>query len=300
MTTTNAFAGCHRWPYPSAMSDLGAIKLPNDEHLDKDERWVRHLLEGTVGPTRVSDLKGGPEGRHDLEADLPDGRIAAIEITSEADPARLSVAGAARRHLSALTIPGSQFAWLVNVTPQADVLTLRKTGLVALLIDMDQHGCSSASALSDYRDPWRDRLKALGIQSVHGFAGTAHSGAVYVVNDMVGGYGWVRATADEWITDFLTTKLAKSKLAKLARAVADERHLAVLIYPDTEAGHGIVGALADLRDGEGGGNLPSFEPPSPLTHLWLIAPTVPTRAFLWARSSGWAVVLLSDEPAHAV
>src|ERR1700678_889810 len=36
------------WPvatrrsYPWGMTDSGAIKLPDDEHLDKYERWVRH------------------------------------------------------------------------------------------------------------------------------------------------------------------------------------------------------------------------------------------------------------------
>src|SRR5262245_52443937 len=95
------------------------VDLPGDEHLKEDERWARRLLEGTVGQTRVTDRKGGPEGHHDLEAILPDSRIAAIEITSEADQARLSVAAAARRHLSTVTVPGSQFAWLVTVTPQA-------------------------------------------------------------------------------------------------------------------------------------------------------------------------------------
>ena len=173
------------------------VDLTGDEHLKDDERWARRLLEGTVGQTRVTDRKGCPEGRHDLEAVLPDGRIAAIEITSEADQARLSVAAAARRHLSTVTVPSSQFAWLVNVTPQANVRALRKSaGLVALLTDMEQQGQSSASALSDYRDPWRDRLEAFGIQSVHGLEGSARPGAVYVVPDIVASYGWMRPTAD--------------------------------------------------------------------------------------------------------
>lgn len=277
------------------------VELIGDEHLKDDERWVRHLLDGTVGQTRVIDRRGGrEEGKHDLEADLPDGGIAAIEITSEADAARLSVAAAAQRHLSDLKSPGSQFAWLVNVTPQADARALRKSaGLVALLADMEQHGQSSASALSDYRDPWRDRLNALGIQSVHGVPGSGRPGAVYVVPGIVTGWGWVRATADQWITDFLATELGKNKLDKLAKADADERHLAVLIHPDTDAGLGIAAASADLLDGSGGGDLPSVEPPSPLTHLWLIAPTVPTRAFRWARSSGWAIVRLPAEQPQA-
>jgi len=267
------------------------VDLTGDEHLKDDERWARRLLERTVGQTRVTDRKGGPEGRHDLEAVLPDGRIAAIEITSEADQARLSVAAAARRHLSTVTVPGSQFAWLVNVTPQANVRTLRKSaGLVALLTDMEQQGQSSASALSDYRDPWRDRLEAFGIQSVHGLEGSARPGAVYVVPDIVASYGWVRPTADKWITDFLASELGKNKLNKLGKADAPERHLVVLIHPDTDAGLGIAGSLADLRDGAVGDALPSVVPPSPLTHLWLMAPTDPPRAFRWTDISGWAVV----------
>jgi hypothetical protein len=234
------------------------VELTDDEHLSGDERWLRHRLESAIGPTRVTDLKGGPPGQHDLEADLADGTIAAIEITSEADQARLSVQAAAKRHLAAVTVPGSQFAWLVNVTPPADVRALRKaSGLVALLTDMEQQGESSVTTMSDYRSLWRERLEALGLQSVHGFAGTAHSGAVYVVPSFTGGWGWVRATADRWITDFLATELGKSKLVKLARAAASERHLVVLIHPDTEAGLGMV--VSD--------ELPSVVPPAPLTHL---------------------------------
>jgi hypothetical protein len=274
------------------------VELIGDEYLKDDERWVRHRLEGIVGQTRVIDRRGGrEEGKHDLEADLPDGRIAAIEITSEADPARLRAAARANRYLSQVTVPGSQFWWLVQLTPQADARELRRSAdLVALLTDME-HGDSSASALSDYRDPWRGRLGALGIQSVHGIEGSGHAGAVSVMPDFVASYGWVRPTADRWITNFLASELGQSKLNKLAKAVADERHLVVLIYPDTDAGLGIAGALGDLLDGAGGGDLPSVEPPPPLTHLWLIAPTVPTRAFRWARNSGWAAVGLSaDQP----
>lgn len=117
--------------------------------------------------------------------------------------------------------------------------------------------------------------------------------------DFVASYGWAGPRADDWVTEFLASDLGKSKLAKLARAVADERHLVVLMYPDTDGGLGIAGALADLLDGEGGGGLSSAEPPMPLTHLWLIAPTVPTRAFRWARSSGWSGVRFPPEEPHA-
>lgn len=267
--------------------------LIGDELLKPEERWVRHRLESVLGPTCVTDRKGGPQGKHDLQAALPDYSVAAIEITSEADQARLSVSAAARRHLSKVTVPGSQFWWLIQLTPQADARALRKTALVDLLTDMEQQGQPSVTTLSDYRNPMRCRLKELGIQAVHGFAGSSdRRGAVSVMPDIVAGWGWVRLTADKWITDFLATKLAKDHLDKLAKADASERHLAVLLYPDTEAGLGI--AAADLREGAVSDDLPSVVPAPPLTHLWLIAPTVPAKAFRWAHSSGWAVVELAS------
>jgi hypothetical protein len=66
------------------------VELTDDEHLSDEEQWVRHRLESAVGPTRVTDWSehGGPEGKHDLEAVLPDGKIAAIEIVAAADQAR--------------------------------------------------------------------------------------------------------------------------------------------------------------------------------------------------------------------
>lgn len=112
-------------------------ELIGDEHLNLEERWVRRRLERALGPTRVTDWNGGPEGQHDLEADLPEGGIAAIEITREADGARLRAAARAKRYLSDVKVPGSQFKWLVHVAPQADAGALGKAdGLVALLIDI--------------------------------------------------------------------------------------------------------------------------------------------------------------------
>ena len=246
------------------MSDLVPITLSDDEHLKDDERWVRHLLEGTVGQTRVIDRRGGSEqGKHDLEVDLLDGSgIAAVEITSAADSARLRASARADRYLSGLTVPGSQIWWLVQYTPQADARELsRPASLVALLTAMEGQGVLSASSLSDYRDPWRDQLKARGIQSVHGIEGSSHPGAVSAMPDFVASYAWAGSRADDWVNKFLASDLGKSKVAKLARAMADERHLVVLMYPDTDSGLGIAGALADLLDGEGGGGLLSTEPP---------------------------------------
>lgn len=150
------------------------------------------------------------------------------------------------------------------------------------------------TTLCDYRNPWREQLEVLGIESVHGFAGSSDRlGAVIVAPGMVFAWGWVRVNADKWITGFLASELGKrklAKLAKLARADASERHLVVVLDPDTDAGIGIAAALADMHEATAGDDLPSVVPPLPLTHMWLMPPMFTTRAFRWARGSGWAVV----------
>lgn len=156
---------------------------------------------------------------------------------------------------------------------------------------MERRGLSSLTTLSDYRNPLRERLKELGIQSVHGYAGSSdRRETVSVMPDWFSGWGWVRLTVGKWITDFLATELGMKHIDKLARADAAERHLVVLLYPDTEAGLGIALALGDMSEGAASDDLPSVAPPPPLTHLWLIAPTAPAKAFRWASGSGWAVV----------
>lgn len=79
----------------------------------------RRSLESVVGPTPRGRSEGRAAGpaRHDLDAELNGGVIAAIEIISEADQTGLRAAAAPRRHLGTVTVPGSQFAWLVEVTP---------------------------------------------------------------------------------------------------------------------------------------------------------------------------------------
>jgi hypothetical protein len=271
------------------------LKLIDDEYLDDIERWARHnVVEKAIGRSRVTDLsrRGGPGGKHDLEADLPGRKIAAIEITSEADGARRSLRDALKRHLSAATVPGSQLAWLVNLTPQANAKALSKSaGVIALITDMEQQGELSLTTLSDYRHPLRCRLKDLGVQSVYGFAcSVERRGDVYVVEDIVGGWGWVRATADKWISDFFASELGRNHLAKLERAQVDERHLIVVIDSDTDAGLGIGVALTDMPEGAFSDDLPTAEPPAPLTRLWLMPAAFTTKGFCWTNGSGWAVV----------
>jgi len=49
---------------------LSCVTSPQEQDdLDEYEAWARARLEPLLGPLRVTDRRGGPEGLHDFEAD---------------------------------------------------------------------------------------------------------------------------------------------------------------------------------------------------------------------------------------
>ena len=83
-----------------------------------------------------------------------------------------------------------------------------------------------------------------------------------------------------------------NKVRKLARAHAAERHLVIVLDPFSPAGMGIPLALTARHErGAADYGLPSFTPPQPLTHLWLLpAFTAKEEALRWMHGSAWTVV----------
>lgn len=265
---------------------------PDDEHLDSYERWARDRLEPVLGPLRVIDRKGGPPGLHDLEADLPAGGIAAVEITSEVERARLDLAASAYRHLSALTLAGSSYSWQVGLAAHARVNDIQPADLLALLTDLEQQGRWRALSMGDYNDPFVKRLGRLGIESVYGFkAKPGKGGTVTVGPGFYSGRGWAGTATDTWLGSFLASSRGANKVNKLARAIhAAERHLVIVLDPFSQAGMGISLALADQQEEDSAYDMiPSLVPPEPLTHVWLMPVMGTGAALCWARQRGWAV-----------
>jgi hypothetical protein len=280
---------------------VGVVTRPGDEYLNWTERWARGRLEPVLGPLRVIDVnrKGGPPGLHDFEADLPDGAVAAIEITSEVEEARLSLMASVGRHFRKLRLPGSNYAWQVGLTADVRVNAIRPAALLKLLSDMEQQGRTRALNLGDYRDPFVARLGTLGIESVYGFkAKPGRDGIVRVAAGSYSGREWGKTAIDTWLDNFLTSSTGQNKLAKLVRAAhVTERHLVIVVEPLSAAGMGISLGLSD-REEEGATTdaIPSLIPPEPLTHLWLMPLLGTGEALRWTRHSGWVVTNLGPLP----
>jgi hypothetical protein len=76
----------------SAVPCRAATLQPKDDDLDPYEAYAQDRLTPLVGPLRRTDRRGGSPGQHDFEADLPNGSVAALEVTVEVDDQRLDLA----------------------------------------------------------------------------------------------------------------------------------------------------------------------------------------------------------------
>ena len=198
----------------------------------------------------------------------------------------------ADRHLSKLRLSGSNYAWQVGLTADAQVNAIRPAALLKLLSDMEQGGRTRALNIGDCHDPFVARLGALSIESVYGFkAKPGREGIVRVAAGFYSGREWGQTAIDTWLDNFLTSNTGKNKLAKLARAAhATERQLVIVVEPFSQAGMGISLGLSD-REEEGAADdaIPSLVPPEPLTHLWLMPLMGTGEALRWTRHFGWVV-----------
>ncbi len=261
---------------------------PEDAGLDEYEQSARDRLSPILGPLRIVDRRGGPEGQHDFEADLPGGLTAAIGVTCEVDPTRRSQAAAVRqRGISSFSLPGSRPLWLVGLAATAQVRPLTKDILSRLLQDLEVEGRRTTQDTGDYRDPFVIRLRDLGIESIFAHEAKAgHEGTVMVRPGVYGGFGWHSSTIDAWLDELMSSDRGRNKLDKLRRADASERHLVIVLDPFSPAGMGIPLALTARHERDAAEyGVPSFVPAEPLTHLWLI-PTVEA----WKVLRGHAVV----------
>jgi hypothetical protein len=211
-----------------------------DDGLDPYEAWARDRLTPLLGPLRKTDRRGGPPGLHDFEADLPDGSIAALEVTGEVDARRRDLASSAERHLSSVTLSDSESLWVGSLAADARVNAITPPEkLRRLLGELEASGRRNAYNIGDYRDPFVARLRALGIESVYAVKARAGSEGMLVQAGSYGGRGWDGAAIDRWLGEFLASAQGTNKVSKLGRAQAAERHLVIVLDPFSPAGIGI-------------------------------------------------------------
>jgi hypothetical protein len=267
------------------------VSEDDDDHLDRCERCARHRLDPILGPLRIVDRPGGPQGVHDFEADLADGLVAAVEVTSEVDSERLDQAASTEHHISSLTVTNSQRRWLVALAEGASVKTI-KHHLPQSLSDLEISGRVSTYGIDDYFDPVAQRLAALKIESVHAVQAKAgRGGTVHVQPGTYVGSAWDGRKIDEWLESLLASSRGVKKLEKLDRSGAAQRHLVIVLDPFSAAGLGIALGFTARQDREAADHvIPSLSPPKPLRNLWILPSFDTWEGLAWAPESRWTIL----------
>ncbi len=237
-------------------------------------RIFSSILGGNVVP---KDVPGAPPGTHDFDLELGDGRVIAVEVTVSTD--RRVVEFWAAVHDQSWDAPQLRTSWLLNVTPPANIKTLRGN-VEPLLCGLEQAGRSKFGIRDGTTAPEVKELLRLLVKGGDVWNGVLPP-RIFLYSTSVGSVGidGVRAAVEH--------ETAKpDNRAKLGRAPADERHFFVWIDPlhtQAAAAMGFMGVTVPT-----GCTLPPE-----IDTLWVAIPTTDDsgadgeRLWRYTRQSGW-------------
>ena len=251
---------------------------------DADEE-LACLVLGTVLGVPVERVDKEPlQGHHDLEIYYPDGRIDAGEVVSVRDPQwmRLIHSLSCRSYTECANLTR---LWFVLVKPAA---SLKDLEIPSLLRELEAEGIDRISDLG-YAS-MQLMLRKLGIENCSSSAPTErHPPGFYVMPKVLTAFVGDGDGAVQFCERLLATDLGRSKVDKLRRAEATERHLVIILTPHQ------LGPHTAIHTGE----MPTQPPDLPygVDWLWLIAAewSAGTRVIYLSPAGQWAetVVTLS-------
>jgi hypothetical protein len=191
-----------------------------------------------------------------------------------------------------LNLPLTAWWWTVYLSSAARVRDLAEEVLAAVLRDLESAGRRYVSGMGDYWDPAVRRLRDLGIESVHGLdpGPERAAGAVKVMAGVYGQWEWPGSKVDTRLTDVFASQQGANKVLKLARADAAQRHLVVVLDSPSAPGLGIPLGLTSRHELGAEYEMPSVEPPAPVTHVWLIPTPSNSEGLMWVQQTGWGVI----------
>ena len=210
---------------------------------------------------------GGRQGAVDAILHYPDGRIAALEVSSigpEGEAGIINYLGA-RGHCK--SIAGVTRRWLIQVPRDFHPADMRKIDKVLPRCEVSQ--AENLSELAGGGGGDIDDLLSQGVRattSTTGAVDTAGSRVYFVLPPMGGFPGSGMASLPDELAEALRTPKMQSKIGKLAVAGLKERHLFLVVRPSAFSWP-VYDGLAF------GGPLPTGTPrlPADLSQVWLVS-----------------------------
>jgi hypothetical protein len=257
-----------------------------DEHLDRQEQAACLVAVRVLGAVEAEawDINGRT-GAVDVMLTLRDGRKAAFEVTNLAAEGALQLAMMLFRDRT-WPVPGDWW-WTIEVGSVADLRRLKQCYENIIRIcehagepypdriasessahpDLQWLVYESSSVMTGYPEQLVQHMRNPGAMAVPVAGGG-------VIDESLSGF------ADALREAFQSPHIV-SHFDKLAKAVADERHLFIPL-------HGSALPFSISTELVFEDTLPPESPPVPdsVTHLWL-APAGSRRVLLWSRDAGW-------------
>jgi hypothetical protein len=247
-----------------------------------EEEWARQMVRAALSCSVVVHDDNSVDGMYDLHASLPNGRSAAIEVTSAPDAEALAlwklVNGPDR-----LIYPHLRGGWMVELAASTRAKPLLRA-LPSLLTSLESQGITDLPYwTTDY-----EYARSLGVVRMRQSA-TDFNGSVYFLldlpSDRVGGVVAADGNAlPRWLTQWLGEPERADVVRKLARAHVVERHVFVLVPGLTVAPFDVADLL--MRDGA---PMPSEAPhlPEPISQVWVASTWSSGCGFCWSATQGW-------------
>jgi hypothetical protein len=248
--------------------------------VSQTDRWDQRHAEEIVaavthGRFRSRDVPGAPQGIHDFDVELPDGRVVAVEVMRHNSAGRLQVLAEIQERT--WTFPGLASSWhlTLSVDPQAQVGALHAEAEDLLAV--------AAQAGHDRFQPRQgSRLHQLGVRAVIKLPQVRPPQVICAFTDDFDP-AILEPTAGRAVVQAVEQRAARKAQQKAASpqwGEADERHLFLWIEFSQRA------TLADL----GFVGTPQTAPqlPPSIDAVWVAEALCPGRVLLYRCDEGWA------------
>lgn len=256
--------------------------------LSEDERFAAIAVERATGGRAEAHDVGGRQGAYDFTLIYPDGRVAAAEVTSYAQPGRLQLESLLGRTDYEWPNLGA-WIWIIHLSSPTDLPELRRI-YAHVIARCEAYGVTRPEHLPWHlqeADPALRWLEGSGV-SMWGHpvpeADAEKRRPVYVMPDGDGGIVDEELSGlDQAVADMLREPSVARRVVKVGKADADEHHLFVRVDM-TGLPFSVTAALTGhpIR-------LPPISKltlPGRLTHLWL-ALRFAGALLGWTPERGW-------------
>lgn len=250
------------------------------------ERFIEEVVRRVTGALVEHVDDGSVDGLYDARLTYPDGRAAALEMTTLVEPAAMEMLSFPTK----LEVPETPHWWDLRY-PKGRVSRREiERHIPALVRWLDELDLDDAQEVEDWMKvtpewEWYDRT---GLR-LRRYSGASQGGRVDVLPDSFGGVvdSGLDGLAD-WVEALQEEPWWRENVAKVARSGYDELHLGLRLH-ESKVPFGIFAGLWNPEE------VKSRQPTGmePLTDLWLIigyGNTV-TR---WSAGSGWSVHVYNE------